>query len=326
MSRSIITKKNILHNNINYHKIKGVFAGSGSDALNNPEICERVIQLTNKKAEDINLLYIGTATYDSEQAMTKQTICFQDSGVNIIPFECTLKTPTENEIIDVTSKADIILVSGGNTLYACDRWKSLNLQAHLASAAIRGCVLTGGSAGAICWFTAGHSDSMDPQTYRKDNIPESDKGDTTWEYIRVPCLNFIPGLCCPHYDKIQSNNIHRAIDFENMMRRHSNERGICIDHWASIVIPGDGTFEIFSPKDKVGSVNLETKTFDQDRNGVPGVWIKDVVNKEDVKTELIGTHGAKGSIEYLFRGTIDNSDVIEDPRINKARSANSITF
>ena len=123
------------------------------------------------------------------------------------------------------------------------------------------------------WSKAGAS-----PTYRIDNIPDSDKGDTTWEYIRVPCLNFIPGLCCPHYDKIQSNNIHRAIDFENMMRRHSNERGICIDHWASIVIPGDGTFEIFSPKDKVGSVNLETKTFDQDRNRVPGVWIKDVVN------------------------------------------------
>ena len=58
--------------------------------------------------------------------------------------------------------ADIILVSGGNTLFAIDRWVKIGLAPLLKAAAARGAVLTGGSAGAICWFDSGHSDSMDP--------------------------------------------------------------------------------------------------------------------------------------------------------------------
>lgn len=33
-----------------------------------------------------------------------------------------------------------------------------------------GAVLTGGSAGAICWFDGGHSDSMDPATYKNNML------------------------------------------------------------------------------------------------------------------------------------------------------------
>lgn len=53
-------------------------------------------------------------------------------------------------------KADIILVSGGNTLYAVDRWKMHGLDTLFRDAMERGAVLTGGSAGAICWFDGGH--------------------------------------------------------------------------------------------------------------------------------------------------------------------------
>ena len=57
-------------------------------------------------------------------------------------------------------------MSGGNTLYACDRFRKVGLVPILRAAAHRGCVLAGGSAGAICWFDGGHSDSMDPAYYR----------------------------------------------------------------------------------------------------------------------------------------------------------------
>lgn len=39
--------------------------GSGSDGLNEAEVRDQIIALTNKKkTSDINVLYIGTATYD----------------------------------------------------------------------------------------------------------------------------------------------------------------------------------------------------------------------------------------------------------------------
>jgi dipeptidase E len=116
-------------------------------------------------------------------------------------------------------------------------------------AAERGAVLAGGSAGAICWFEGGHSDSGDPDSYRvppppppessapppekkqrRESPAEKISGEAAekdskkaWEYVRVPGLGLFPGLCCPHHDKVQSNGVLRAVDFEGMMKRHHGE-------------------------------------------------------------------------------------------------------
>jgi hypothetical protein len=39
------------------------------------------------------------------------------------------------------------------------------------------------------------------------------------------------GLVCPHFDQIQSNGILRATDFDEMVLRHPQERGIGIGNW-----------------------------------------------------------------------------------------------
>lgn len=91
-----------------------------------------------------------------------------------------------------------------------DRWRHLKLDEKLQQAASRGVVLAGGSAGAICWFDAGHSDSMDPASYRPDLSDEKRAATSQWEYIRVPCLGLLPGLVCPHHDRTQSNGVLRA--------------------------------------------------------------------------------------------------------------------
>ncbi len=44
-----------------------------------------------------------------------------------------------------------------------------------------------------------------------------------WDYIRVNGLGFVPGLCCPHHDRVQSNGVLRATDFDDMMLRHPTE-------------------------------------------------------------------------------------------------------
>merc|ERR1712241_1406179 len=101
-----------------------------------------------------------------------------------------------------------ILVSGGNTLYACDKWKSLGLGPLLKAAEVRGAVMCGGSAGAICWFDAGHSDSADPATFlsvHDGRYTMSEAEGKEWQYIRIPGLGFLPGICVPHGDRTQSN-------------------------------------------------------------------------------------------------------------------------
>ena len=141
-------------------------------------------------------------------------------------------------------------------------------------------VLAGGSAGAICWFDAGHSDSGDPDTFKQAMITEAacrpakmdestnlEEGEQAkeWSYLRVACLGLLPGLVCPHADKIQSNGVLRMTDFEAMMLRHPGERGITIDHFAALVVEG-GDFSVLSLEGKPGSV-LGTDTFSPAREG-----------------------------------------------------------
>jgi dipeptidase E len=98
--------------------------------------------------------------------------------------------------------------------------------------------MCGGSAGAICWFDGGHSDSMDPDTYFQKSM-ESSSSSTDWKYIRVSGLGLLPGLLCVHADRTQSNGVPRLDDFVAMLHRHPQERGVALDHFAALVIDQD---------------------------------------------------------------------------------------
>lgn len=64
--------------------------------------------------------------------------------------------------------ADIILCSGGNTLFGADRLRKLGLDKvikQVISEEHVGKVVAGGSAGAVTWFAGGYSDSADPGSW-----------------------------------------------------------------------------------------------------------------------------------------------------------------
>ncbi len=79
-------------------------------------------------------------------------------------------------------KQDVIYVGGGNTFSMLALWRAWGIDKILHKAYEAGIILAGISAGAICWFEQGSTDSfgMPPQT--------------------LDCLGFLPGSCCPHYD------------------------------------------------------------------------------------------------------------------------------
>jgi dipeptidase E len=78
---------------------------------------------------------------------------------------------------------DVIYVSGGNTANALAIWRAHGFDAILREAWEAGIVLTGWSAGMICWFEAGVTDSFRPEL---DGMRDG--------------LGFLPGSACPHYD------------------------------------------------------------------------------------------------------------------------------
>ncbi|HEY8029874.1 MAG TPA: peptidase E [Gaiellaceae bacterium] len=79
--------------------------------------------------------------------------------------------------------SDVILVCGGNTANMLAVWRVHGFDRILREAWESGIVLAGWSAGMICWFEAGVTDSFGPQL---DGMRDG--------------LGFLPGSACPHYD------------------------------------------------------------------------------------------------------------------------------
>ncbi|MBC7843813.1 MAG: peptidase E [Gemmatimonadaceae bacterium] len=83
---------------------------------------------------------------------------------------------------EVLLSMDGIVVSGGNTLNQQAIWKAQGIDVVLKAAWDKGIVLGGASAGSLCWFEEGTTDSR----------PKA--------LSIVKCLGFLPGSHSPHYD------------------------------------------------------------------------------------------------------------------------------
>jgi dipeptidase E len=121
---------------------------------------------------------------------------------------------TADEIRRKISWADIIYVGGGNTLRMMRAWRRRGVDEVLKAAYNDGTVMCGLSAGAICWFDAGISDSL-----RKPWLKD-------WEPILVKGLGLVPAACCPHYD---SEGYWRQPACEKTLRRHPSLRLIALE-------------------------------------------------------------------------------------------------
>ena len=146
---------------------------------------EQIRGLCGKRAP--NALLIPTATYDNpDTAAAFERLYGGRLGCRTKVMNLLTDPPTKTERRALVQSADIIFVSGGNTLKLMRRWRTLGVDRLLTQAQRRGVVLAGSSAGAICWYAFGHSDSM--AYYHPEH----------WDYIRVRGLGFIPATCCPH--------------------------------------------------------------------------------------------------------------------------------
>jgi dipeptidase E len=92
---------------------------------------------------------------------------------------------------------DVLYVGGGNTRSMLALWHEWGVDHVLRDALAAGIVLSGVSAGAICWFAQGITDSGDQMGV-------------------LDCLGILEGSCCPHYDSAsQQSPTYRALVAED---------------------------------------------------------------------------------------------------------------
>jgi dipeptidase E len=122
---------------------------------------------------------------------------------------------------------DVIYVGGGNTRSMLAVWREWNLDQILRKAWQSGVVLAGMSAGAICWFEYGGSDSTG-----------SDKMNP------LKGLGLIQGSCTPHYDG-ESN---RRPDLHWLVKNDKLPPGIGIDDGAAVLFEGQQIIEVVASR------------------------------------------------------------------------------
>ena len=206
-------------------------------------IVDKVIELTEKDSpSDVTLLYLGTPSFDAREPYLTQTACFRKAGCNVVKLDLStsdLSSETKqcddfdtNEVENLFDSADALLVSGGNTRYALERWRELGVDDIIRTNAFREdkpMVLCGGSAGAICWFSHAHC----IRTEDDDDIVDDE-----CDFIRLPGMDIIPGLAVPHHEKSHPNGSLRSSDSDEMVLEYK-EPCIGIEEKAALILEGD---------------------------------------------------------------------------------------
>jgi dipeptidase E len=184
-------------------------------------------------------LFIPTASSDAEgYAQVVSEVYGAQLGCTVEVLRLIENPPPYERIAEMIRGADLIYVGGGNTLKMMRLWRRLGVDKLLLEAHANGKVLCGLSAGALCWFQYGHSDSM--SFYHPDD----------WEYIRVKGLGILPFTGCPHYD-----GEGRDQSFQAMIARKGGI-GIAVDDCAAFEVDGD-RFRIITSRPSAGAYRVE---------------------------------------------------------------------
>jgi dipeptidase E len=196
-------------------------------------IDREIIRLSGKKSP--RLLFVPTASSDSERYWKHVQEYF--GGFLKCKTDVLFlirEKPSKEQIRRKISSADVVYVGGGNTLMMMRVWRRLGVDRLLKAAYEKGTVLSGISAGSICWFDSGHSDSMSFYNPRK------------WEYINVKGMGLIQGIHCPHYDS-KTLGVPRRKHFRDMIRKTGGV-GIAIENNCAIEFIDGRFYKVITSK------------------------------------------------------------------------------
>ena len=173
----------------------------------NPLLDWYIYRLVDKKEPKV--CFLATASGDSEQYIKRFYEHFVPEPAHL--SHLSLFEPSTSDLESLILEQDIIYVGGGNTKNLIALWKEWQLDRILHQAWEQGIILCGVSAGSICWFEQGVTDS----------IP----GKKTV----LKCLGFLTGSNCPHYNwEGYREGYHRLILQDAIASGYAADDGVAL--------------------------------------------------------------------------------------------------
>lgn len=208
--------------------VKTIFAYGGEI---NPVFFKYIITLTGK--EKPRICFIPTASADDNNYINfwfGMSANFQIEPDVMKVFQNT--SPDQKTFEETLLQADAIIVGGGNTVNMMAIWKAQGIDTVLRKVYEKGIILAGGSAGSLCWFISGPTDS------RPKNL------------TIVNGLGFIEASHCPHF----SSEKDRKPFYEQSVLKKDMPAGYACDDLAGMLFK-DGKFV------KAVSLNKENNVY-----------------------------------------------------------------
>ncbi len=154
--------------------------GGFSDMPDNLALDEYILAQTNKTKPKI--LFLPTAGGDHEDYIAKFYRSYKKLNCTPVHLSLSKKTYSYKRLEQIVLNQDAVFVGGGSAKFLMQVWRKCGMDKIIKKAWKQGIVLSGMSAGAICWYEDGF-------TNPKDDI---------WR--RISCLGLLEGSFCPHYD------------------------------------------------------------------------------------------------------------------------------
>jgi dipeptidase E len=161
--------------------IQTITIGGGGFSMEPQNLLLEEYILNSARSARPRVCFVPTASGDSETYIEAFYTSFTQLGA--VPSHLQLFRLTIRDIRAFLLQQDVIYVGGGNTFNMLLIWKERGIDAILRQAAENGTLLCGLSAGSICWFQSGVTDSLAAE-----------------QLLPMQCLGWLPGSNCPHYD------------------------------------------------------------------------------------------------------------------------------
>lgn len=171
-------------NPVTHGHIVAMGGGGFSSEPDTPLLDDFVLGLSRR--QPARVCFVPTASADAATYVVR----FYRAFVGRVPSDLTLWNPPAlprrpartSDLAAFVAEQDVFYVGGGDTANLLVLWRRHGLDALLGQAWRQGAVLAGVSAGMLCWFKGGVTDSF-------GGLERLDDG-----------LGLIDATACPHYD------------------------------------------------------------------------------------------------------------------------------
>lgn len=212
-------------------------------------LVHHAVDLSGVHGRRPRVMYVSTAIGDAEHFTARMTEAARVAGFDLTPLHL-FPMPNVEDIEETVLAQDVVWVMGGSVANLLAVWRVHGLDHIMRRAWQAGVVLSGVSAGSICWFEGGATDSFGPQLRPLTNA-----------------LGFLPYGNGVHYDVDQGRRplVHRLVADGTLPTTHCTDDGVGLVYRGTRLveavteIPGKGAYLVRREGDQAVEERIEPR-------------------------------------------------------------------